>query len=144
MSPAPCVRGEGTQIETPLRQPLDTIAARSLGVNGISVTPSILTHLPVSVRSILTRSSRYALTRTVHTDPSSPVHPAPPSPTPTTPVHPHPFTPSDAEAGGSRHTRNVPQLARGGVTAADPERQHVLKGKRLSVREDTHGRDKIQ
>src|SRR3546814_16914579 len=30
MSPSPCVRGEGTQIETPLRQPLDTIAARSL------------------------------------------------------------------------------------------------------------------
>src|SRR3546814_7889344 len=95
MSPSPCVRGEGTQIETPLRQPLDTIAARSLGVNGISVTPSILTHLPVPVRSIHTRSSRYDLTRTVHTDPSSPVHPAQPSPTPSTPDHPHPLMPRE-------------------------------------------------
>src|SRR3546814_9706895 len=58
MSPSPCVRGEGTQIETPLRQPLDTIAARSFGVNGISVTPSILTHPHRPHRSILIRSCR--------------------------------------------------------------------------------------
>src|SRR3546814_13282503 len=118
MSPAPCVRGEGTQIETPLRQPLDTIAARSLGVNGISVTPSILTHLPVPVRSIITRSSRYALTRTVHTDPSSPVHPAPPSPTPPTPLHPHPSTPMAAAVGVSRPTLILPYLARVAVPVA--------------------------
>src|SRR3546814_14082284 len=51
--PRPACGGEGTQIETPLRQPLDTIAARSLGVNGF---PSLAARRLSLIRGAAQRS----------------------------------------------------------------------------------------